>query len=222
MTYVNMSLFFSFATLYPDMRVLLYGIIPMKVKWLAWLDVLFFACGPSAPTSPAGQWAMALAPMIAILNYLIFFWEDLARSLNLGREKVRHRTSAQTINFKKAQKEVNRSGGAISTSAPCAASPTRTTPTWSSATAPSATAITATACGISTTTPTCSERPPSLLIQESAPSRWFGWGRSFSSFPAAPSSRWGPGEGASPPGHPLGHADAVHCRADDAPGVASP
>ena len=37
MYYVNMSMFFAFATLYPDMRVLLYGILPLKVKWLAWV-----------------------------------------------------------------------------------------------------------------------------------------------------------------------------------------
>ena len=42
MYYVNMSLFFSFATLYPDMQVLLYGILPLKVKWLAWFDVALF------------------------------------------------------------------------------------------------------------------------------------------------------------------------------------
>ena len=118
MTYVNMSLFFSFATLYPDMRVFLYGIIPIKVKWLAWLDVLFFVWSIGSYLM-GGQWAMALAPVIAILNYLIFFWEDLARSLNLGREKVRHRTSAQTINFKKAQKEVQQRKGYLHKCAVC-------------------------------------------------------------------------------------------------------
>ena len=118
MTYVNMSLFFSFATLYPDMRVFLYGIIPIKVKWLAWLDVLFFVWSIGSYLLD-GQWAMALAPVIAILNYLIFFWEDLARALNLGREKVRHRTSAQTINFKKAQKEVQQRKGYLHKCAVC-------------------------------------------------------------------------------------------------------
>ena len=43
MYYVNMSMFFSFATLYPDMQVMLYGILPLKVKWLAWLDAALFA-----------------------------------------------------------------------------------------------------------------------------------------------------------------------------------
>ena len=35
MTYVNLSLFFAFATLYPNMQVLLFFIIPIKIKWLA-------------------------------------------------------------------------------------------------------------------------------------------------------------------------------------------
>ena len=43
MYYVNMSMFFAFATLYPEMQVLLYGILPLKVKWLAWLDAAMFA-----------------------------------------------------------------------------------------------------------------------------------------------------------------------------------
>ena len=43
MYYINMSMFFSFATLYPEMQVLLFGILPLKVKWLAWLDAALFA-----------------------------------------------------------------------------------------------------------------------------------------------------------------------------------
>ena len=43
MYYINMSLFFAFAALYPDLQVLLFFIIPVKVKWLAWIDAAFFA-----------------------------------------------------------------------------------------------------------------------------------------------------------------------------------
>ena len=42
-TYLNLSMFFAFATLYPDMQVLLFFIIPIKVKWLAWADAALFA-----------------------------------------------------------------------------------------------------------------------------------------------------------------------------------
>ena len=41
-TYLNLSLFFAFASLYPDLQVLLI-FIPVKVKWLAWIDAAFFA-----------------------------------------------------------------------------------------------------------------------------------------------------------------------------------
>ena len=110
MSYVNMSMFFSFATLYPDMQVLLYGIIPLKVKWLAWLDVVFFVWEIGSALF-SRQWIMALVPIIAILNYLFFFWEDLVSMVNRGRVRVQHRTSAQTINFKKAQKDLKERRG---------------------------------------------------------------------------------------------------------------
>ncbi|MFR2156031.1 MAG: rhomboid family intramembrane serine protease [Evtepia gabavorous] len=43
MYYVNMSMFFAFATLYPNLQFLLFFIIPVKAKWLAWIDAAYFA-----------------------------------------------------------------------------------------------------------------------------------------------------------------------------------
>ena len=118
MYYVNLSMFFSFATLYPDMQVLLYGIIPLKVKWLAWLDAIFFTYdifGYLTGHTPL----RALLPVIVILNYLIFFWEDLMSVLGRGSERIRYRTSPQTINFKKAQKDVKERKGYLHKCAVC-------------------------------------------------------------------------------------------------------
>ena len=39
--YINMASFLAFAVIYPDMRLYLFGIIPIKVKWLAWFDVIY-------------------------------------------------------------------------------------------------------------------------------------------------------------------------------------
>ena len=58
-------------------------------------------------------------PIVAILNYLIFFWEDLINTLGYKRAQVRHRTSAQTINFKKAQKELRERRGYLHKCAVC-------------------------------------------------------------------------------------------------------
>ena len=40
--YLNLSLFFAFAALYPDIQLLLFFVIPIKIKWLAILDGLYF------------------------------------------------------------------------------------------------------------------------------------------------------------------------------------
>ena len=41
--YVNLSLFFAFAVLYPETRFLIMFIIPVKVKWLAIADVFYWS-----------------------------------------------------------------------------------------------------------------------------------------------------------------------------------
>ena len=94
-----MSMFFSFATLYPDMQVLLYGIIPLKVKWLAWLDAALFAY-EIVMNLLGGYFAYALLPLVAMLNYFVFFWDDILALFGRKKASVRHRTNPQTVNFK--------------------------------------------------------------------------------------------------------------------------
>lgn len=118
MYYVNMSMFFAFATLYPDMRLLLYGIIPIKVKWLALLDVFLFAFDIASYLT-RGSFLFALLPIIGIFNYLIFFWDDMVNYFTRGRRRAAHRVNPQTINFKKAQKEVQNRKGYLHKCAVC-------------------------------------------------------------------------------------------------------
>ena len=108
--YVNLSLFLAFATLYPDTQFVIYFIIPIKVKWLAWLDVAFFAIGIFQALA-GGQVLWALTPIVSIFNYLIFFWEDLMELLGRGKRRAAHKVNPQTIHFKKAQKEVKQRKG---------------------------------------------------------------------------------------------------------------
>lgn len=79
--YLNLSLFFAFAALYPDMQFLLFFMIPIKAKWLALVDGLFFlytilqAFLPAYGGSIFGiiYKANALAAAVSILNFVIFF-----------------------------------------------------------------------------------------------------------------------------------------------------
>jgi membrane associated rhomboid family serine protease len=102
--YLNMSLFFAFATLYPDTQFLLI-IIPVKAKWLAWIDLAFFAIEMITGTFPYN-----MLPLVAMLNYLVFFGEDLYNWLmqKLGRPGRTHRKN--TMNFKKETKRIRKEG----------------------------------------------------------------------------------------------------------------
>ncbi len=97
--YVNLSMFFAFAALYPDAQVLLFFFIPIKIKWLAYLDAAFFVINTA---SAIGQhdWGGAVTPVIAILNFLVFFWPYLTGSLR--RQRVR--SSRQATRFRQTVK----------------------------------------------------------------------------------------------------------------------
>ena len=69
--YVNLSMFLAFAFLFPDTRLLLFFFIPVKIKWLAWLDIAVFVIG-IVQSLLAGSWLGAILPVVALLNFLMF------------------------------------------------------------------------------------------------------------------------------------------------------
>lgn len=95
--YLFLSLFFSFASLFPDVQVLLFFIIPIKMKWLAIVDAVFFLI--AVITNP---FPWNLIPILAVINYLIFFMPDILRLIK-GNKK-----SATTIKFRKESERIRR------------------------------------------------------------------------------------------------------------------
>lgn len=80
-SYLNLSLFFAFAALYPNVEFLLFFVIPIKVKYLALLDGAFFAFTILQGILPAyagGVFGImykadAIAAFVSLLNFLIFY-----------------------------------------------------------------------------------------------------------------------------------------------------
>ena len=118
MYYINMSMFFAFATLYPEMQVLLMGILPLKVKWLAWIEAALFAYDVFF-SLVSRQWVTAVLPLVALLNYFIFFWDDLMGTVRRTSQRASYRANPQTINFKKAQRQVREHKGYLHKCAVC-------------------------------------------------------------------------------------------------------
>ena len=105
--YVNLSMFFAFAMLYPDTQFLIFFIIPVKVKWLAWLDAAFFGISILSNAFRLNL-AGALLPLIAILNFFVFFWPDITDWFIYHRQRAKHQTSPKTIHFRTAAREHQR------------------------------------------------------------------------------------------------------------------
>ena len=114
MSYVNLSLFFAFATLYPDLQFLLFFIIPVKAKWLAWFDAALFALAVASSLFQL-NFLGALLPLVAILNYFIFFWDDIVYVIKRNRRS----TSRKTVNFRQSVNQVKQQKGYLHKCAVC-------------------------------------------------------------------------------------------------------
>ena len=94
--YINLSMFFAFATLFPDNMVLLFFIIPIKMKWLAIIDALYFVYAIISNFA-AGMGLMSFLPLVAMLNYFLFCGGELFGSV-MPRQRQQRRN---TVDFKR-------------------------------------------------------------------------------------------------------------------------
>ncbi len=70
--FLNLSLFLAFACLYPDFEVLLFFILPVKMKYLAYLDAAYLVY-----LLITGSWAARGCLLLSLLPFFLFFGEDL-------------------------------------------------------------------------------------------------------------------------------------------------
>jgi len=102
--YLNLTLFLAFAALYPDAGIMLYMIIPLKAKWLAIADGVLILWSVLRSIM-GGDIVGIVTPIVALLNFLVFFWPELMGMLGIQTRRVRHQSSHQTIQFKSAVKQ---------------------------------------------------------------------------------------------------------------------
>ena len=98
--YINLAIFLAFAATYPDMRVMLYFIIPLKIKWLAVFDVAIILYD----FIRVDYWGNRVAIIASLLNFIIFIIcsrgytrGTYAERVRSGKEKVfKSNTRSQT------------------------------------------------------------------------------------------------------------------------------
>lgn len=75
-TYLNMSLFLGYATMYPQARFLFLYIIPVKAWIFGIIDLALTAVSVITMTA-SGLFPYSLFPLVAIGNYFLFFGSDV-------------------------------------------------------------------------------------------------------------------------------------------------
>ncbi len=83
------SVFLAFAYLNPEFELLLFFILPVKIKWLALLTWAGYAV-----TCFVGTWADRLQVMASVGNFLLFFGADIFRSALHGRRRMAHQAAS--------------------------------------------------------------------------------------------------------------------------------
>lgn len=68
--YLNMSLFLAVAIFNPEMQINIYGILPIRMKWLALVDVALLL-----PGLITGTWGTRLAIVLSLANVVLFFYD---------------------------------------------------------------------------------------------------------------------------------------------------
>ncbi|MBQ3792309.1 MAG: hypothetical protein II797_04300, partial [Clostridia bacterium] len=84
--FLNSSMFFAFALIYPNFELLLFFIIPVKIKYLAIVDAILYVI--YLIFSP---WPVKLAIVISLANLVIFFWQDIRWQYQRLRQNARMR-----------------------------------------------------------------------------------------------------------------------------------
>lgn len=108
--YLNMSLFFAFAMVYPEVEFLLFFVIPVKVKYLAWLDGAFFAYTILQAFLPAyggnaayglAYRAQAIAAFVSVLNFLLFYFSSKNFKMHSPKEVKRRKQYHEAVKMAK-------------------------------------------------------------------------------------------------------------------------
>jgi hypothetical protein len=83
------TIFFAFARLYPDFTIYIFFVLPVKIRWLALLQWLFY--GWSFTFGSVMERCMILA---AIANYLVFFGFEIWGDAKQGHRRMKFQSRA--------------------------------------------------------------------------------------------------------------------------------
>jgi len=88
---LNTTLLFAFARFYPETTIYLFYVLPVKVKWLAWISGVFVLFG-----FVGGPWGYRGAVIAALTNFLVFFGREIMQDAQHRQEVAGRRRRFET------------------------------------------------------------------------------------------------------------------------------
>ena len=98
--WLNLTLYFAFATLFPDYQIRLFMIIPIRVKWVAMVGAAFIIY-----QFVAGDLGLKAAIGASFANYLLFFGGHLVSLAKGRRAEVRQAARRTSMRASEPSKE---------------------------------------------------------------------------------------------------------------------
>ena len=86
-TYLVGSIFLAFAFLFPDFQILLFFILPVKVKWLALITWVYYGISLAGGIG-TGDWGSVAMIAAATLNFFLFFGFEVVRRMRRGHRRM--------------------------------------------------------------------------------------------------------------------------------------
>ncbi|HEY4299350.1 MAG TPA: hypothetical protein VGM73_00665 [Candidatus Didemnitutus sp.] len=81
--FVGLSVMLAFAYLNPDFELMIFFILPVKIKWVALVQTGLYVVGMIV-----GSWPVRLAIVASLGNFILFFGTDIVRRMRSGRRRM--------------------------------------------------------------------------------------------------------------------------------------
>ncbi len=94
--YLCMSMFLAYAFMFPDMQVLLYFIIPIRVKWLGYLDIAYLIYAVLMYGS-MGYYPGVVTVIMSVLNFIVFYFLLKGKSRVSAAHRKRKKTYKKEV-----------------------------------------------------------------------------------------------------------------------------
>lgn len=94
--YLCMSMFLAYAFMFPDMQVLLYFIIPIKVKWLGYLDIAYLLV-MILQYGYMHYYTGMVTVIMSVLNFILFYFMSKGKTKMTPAQRKRKRKYKQQV-----------------------------------------------------------------------------------------------------------------------------